>query len=116
MPIKYHVLNDLQMVIGDISVCDLRSRIDDAEIHAGIDGMVEENSMHGLADVVVATERETKVANATADMGSFEVLPYPRRSLDEVEGIIIVLFYTCSNRQDIGVKDNVQGIHAHLLR
>ena len=43
--------------------------------------------MHGLADVVVASERERQVADTTADVSSWEVLTYPLGGTDEVNSI-----------------------------
>lgn len=34
--------------------------------------------------------------------------------LHEVDGIRVVLFYTCANRKDIGVEDDVIGVEANF--
>ena len=77
--------------------------------------MVEENSMHGLADIVVATQGETQVADASADVGSGKVALNPSSRLDEVHGIVVVLFHARSDGQHIGVEDDVQRIHPYLF-
>ena len=69
--------------------------------------------MHGLADVVVATERERQIAHAAAYMGTGEVLPDPACGPYEVYGIVIMLLHACSNGKDIGVEDNVERVHAY---
>ena len=52
--------------------------------------------MHGLTDVVVATEREREVADTSADMRPWQVLLNPLGSTDEVGSISVVR-----------VKDNI---------
>ena len=41
-------------VRGYVGIADTRGRIHNAHIHARLDGMVEENSVHGFADIVIA--------------------------------------------------------------
>ena len=77
--------------------------------------MIEENSMHGLAYIVVATQGETQVADASADVGSGKVALNPSCRLDEVNGIVVVLFHACGDGQHIGVEDDVQRIHPYFF-
>ena len=77
--------------------------------------MIEEYRMQGLTDIVVSTEGEAQVTHTTAYMRTGKVLTYPRSSLDEVGCIAVVLLHTRSNGQYVGVDDDVQGVHAHLL-
>ena len=69
--------------------------------------------MHGLTDIVVATEGETQVTHTAADMGTRQVLSYPFRRTDEVGSIGIMLLHAGGNGKDIGVEDNIQWIHPH---
>ena len=109
------VLDNLQLVGGYIVVSNFRGGIDDAEVHTLLDGVVEEDGMHGLADVVVAAERERQVTDTAADVGAGQVLVYPTGSADEVGSIAVVLLHTRSNGQYIGVEDNIERIHANAL-
>ena len=71
--------------------------------------------MHGLADIVVTAERETQVTHTTADVSTRQILLNPFRSADKIDGVGIVLLHTRSNGQNIGVENDVERVHAHLL-
>ncbi len=43
--------------------------IDDAHIHANLNGMIEEDSMHRFAHRLIATERERQIGNTAGNMG-----------------------------------------------
>ena len=72
--------------------------------------------MHRLAYVVVAAEREREVAHTAADMRSGQVGADPLRSANEVERIIVVLAHAGSYGKHVRVEDDVERVHAHLLR
>ena len=114
--IEHHVLKNLELVGRNVAVSHLRSRIDDAEVHALAYGVIEEHGMHRLAYVVVATEREREVAHTTADMRSGQVRANPLRSANEVERIVVVLAHAGSYGKHVRVEDDVERVHAHLLR
>ena len=42
--------------------------VDDAHVHAGLDGVVEEHRVHRLAHRLVAAEREREVGDAAGDV------------------------------------------------
>ena len=71
--------------------------------------------MHGLADIVVTAERETQVTHTTADVCTGQILLNPFGSADKVDSLGIMLLHTRSNGQDIGVEDDVERVHTHLL-
>ena len=76
--------------------------------------MIEEHGMHGLADIVVATEREGQVADPTADMSTRQVLLDPSRCTDEIDSIVIVFFDTRCYRKNIRIENNIIRIETHL--
>ena len=56
--IEDHILDQLTQLGFDL-VIDLKlAGIDDAHIHARLDGMVEKHRVHGLAHRLIAAERE----------------------------------------------------------
>ena len=69
--------------------------------------------MHGLTDIVIATQGETQIAHSAADVCTGEVAPNPSRSLDEVNGVVIVFFHAGGNGQHVGVEDDVKRIHPY---
>ena len=77
----------LEMVFRNIGIENARGGVDDTEIHSVVDGMIQEHGVHRLADVVVAAERETEVAHATADVNRRQVVPYPFCGSDKVETV-----------------------------
>ena len=114
--VEHHVLKESEQIFRNVFISHLGRRIDDGKVHACTDGMIEENGVHRLADVIVATEGEREVRDATADVRPRQVLANPAGGPDEVEGIAVVLLHARCNGQDVGVEDNVMGIHAHLFR
>ena len=71
--------------------------------------------MHGLADIIVASESEREIAHATAHMGTGQVLADPGAGADEVGSIAVVLLNAGGDGQHIGVDDDVAGAETGLL-
>ena len=99
----------------DVVIDDHLPGIDDAHVHAGLDGVIQEHRMHGLAHRLVAAEREREVGDAAGDMRVRQVLADPARRLDEVDAVIIVLFEPGRDRKDIGIEDDVFGREVELV-
>src|SRR5436305_1321255 len=57
--------------------------VDDAHVEAGGDRVVEERGVHGLADDVVAAEREAEVRDPAARLGARAALLDQGQRLDE---------------------------------
>ena len=89
--------------------------VDDAHVHAGGDGVIEEGGVHGFADLVVAAEAEGDVGDAAGDFGVGEVGLDPARGVDEVQGVVVVLLHAGGDGEDVGVEDDVFGSHADLV-
>jgi hypothetical protein len=87
--------------------------VDDAHVHAGLDGVVEEGAVHRLAHGVVAAEAERDVGDAAADLGvRAGWMLDPARGLDEVDGVVVVLLDAGRDGEDVGVEDDVLGREA----
>ncbi len=71
--------------------------------------------MHRLAQIVVAAESERQIAHAAANVRPGQVLLYPFRGADEVEGVAVVLLHSGGNGQHVGVEDDVARIYAGLF-
>ncbi len=72
--------------------------------------------MHGLAQEIVATERERKVADATADVRSRKVSTYPSRGTDKVKCIGAVLGKSRTDGKYVGIEDDILRPDACFLR
>ena len=59
--IQDHVLAGLAQFGIDVVIDDHLPGIDDAHVHAGLDGVIQEHRMHRLAHRLVAAERERQV-------------------------------------------------------
>ena len=112
---QHDLLDDLELVLRYVAVHHLGRRIHDGEVHSMPACMIEEYRVHGLADIVVATEREGEVAHPTAHVGSGQVFLDPPHGTYEVCRIRIMLRHTCGHGQHVGVEDDVGGKESHLL-
>ena len=72
--VEHHVLAGLAQFRIEIVIDRHLPGIDDAHIHAGLDGVIEEHRMHRLAHALVAAERERQVRHAAGDMHVRQVL------------------------------------------
>ncbi len=78
--------------LGRDLVVDLElAGIDDAHVHAGLDGVIEEHRVHRLAHRLVAAEREGEVADAAGDLDAGAALLDLARRLDEIDAVVVVL-------------------------
>ena len=93
-----------------------RARIDDAHVHASIDGVEEEHAMHGLAHGVIAAEGEGEVGDAAGHMGMGQTRADFARRLNEVDAIIVMRLDARRDGEDIGIEDDVFRGKADLLR
>jgi hypothetical protein len=89
--------------------------VDDAHVHAGLDGVIEEHRVHRLAHRLVAAERERQVRDAAGDMRMRQVLLDLARRLDEIDAVVVVLLDAGRDREDVGVEDDVFRREADLL-
>ncbi len=81
--------------------------VDDAHIHAGADGVVEEGGMDGFADDVVAAEGEGDIADAAGDFAERQCLFDLACSLDEVEGVAIVFLDAGADGENVRIENDV---------
>ena len=71
--------------------------------------------MHSLPNPIVAAEGEGEVGYSSRCLTSRQVLLNPGYSLYEIYRIILVLLYTCCNREHIYIKNYVVWSKAALL-
>ncbi len=63
-PVQHHVLDPLPQVLGDVLVDRELAGVDDRHVQAGLDGVVQEDRVNGLAHRIVAPERERHVGKS----------------------------------------------------
>ena len=114
--LRIDVLARLAQLGIDVVIDGHLAGIDDAHVHAGLDGVIQEHRMHGLAHRLVAAERERQVRDAARDMRVRQVLADPARRLDEVDAVIVVLLDAGRDRKDIRIEDDVLRREIELAR
>src|SRR3546814_4993604 len=90
--------------------------VDDAHVHAGLDGVVEKHRMDRLANEIVAAERERYVRYAAGNLHVRQVLLDPARRLDEVDAVVVVFLDAGRDREDVRIVNDVFGRKADLDR
>ena len=77
--------------------------------------MIKEYSVHRLTDIIIATERERKVTDSSANMSTRKILFDPCGSFNEIYGIVIMFFDPCGYGKYIGVKNNIMRIKTYFI-
>ena len=91
----------------DVVVNGELAGIDDAHVHAGLDGVVEKHRMHRVAHRLVAAEGEGEVGDAAGDMHVRQLGLDAARRLDEIDAVIVVLLDAGGDGEDVGIEDDV---------
>mmetsp|Transcript_22181 Transcript_22181/g.87376 ORF Transcript_22181/g.87376 Transcript_22181/m.87376 type:complete len:833 (-) Transcript_22181:42-2540(-) len=112
---QHRVLQQRQEGGRDLVVDRQLAGADDADVHASLDGVVEEDAVHGLAERLVAAEGEAQVGEAAADVRAGQRGADLARGLDEGLGVAVVLLHAGGDREDVGVEDDVERRKARLL-
>ena len=113
--VQHHVLAGLAQLGLDRVVDRELAGVDDAHVHAGVDGVVEEDRVHRLAHRLVAAEGEGEVGDAAGDVDVRQGLDDAAGRLDEVDAVVVVLLDAGGDGEDVGVEDDVLGREADLL-
>ena len=113
--IEQHVFDALQQILGNFFVDRQLAGVDDAHIHAGANGVVQERRVHGFADDIVAAERERDVAHAAGNFAAGQFLFDSPRGFDEIQRVAVVLLDAGADGEDVRIENNVAGREADFL-
>ncbi len=113
--VEHHVLAGLAQLRLDRVVDGELAGIDDAHVHAALDGVVEEHGVHGLAHRLVAAEREGQVRHAARDVDMRQGRGDLAGRLDEVDAVIVVLLDAGRDGEDVRIEDDVLRRETGLL-
>ena len=113
--IEDHVLAGVAQLLRDLVVDLELAGIDDAHVHARLDGVIQEHRVHGLAHRLVAAEGEGEVADAARDLDVGAALLDLARRLDEVDAVVVVLLDAGGDGEDVGIEDDVLGREPDLV-
>ena len=105
--VQHHVFHALAQFRVQVVVHADHAGVDDAHGHAGLDGVVQEDGMDGFAGWIVAAETEGHVRYAARDLRVRQVFLDPARGVDEVDGVVVVLFDTGGDGKDIWIENDV---------
>ena len=115
-PVEDDILAGLAQLGIDLGIDRKLAGVDDAHIHAGRDGVIEKDRMHGLAHRLVAAKREGEIGNAAGNMDERKPLANLPRGLDEIDAVIVVFVDAGRDRENIRIEDDVLGRKSGLLR
>ena len=113
--VEHHVLASLAQFGIEIVIDRDLAGIDDAHVHAGLNRVIQEHRMHGLAHALIAAERERQIGDAAGDVHVRQILPDPARRLDEIDAVIVVLLHAGGDGEDVGIEDDVLRREADLV-
>ncbi len=108
-PVEHYVLAGLAQLGVEVVVDRHLPGIDDPHVHAGLDGVIEEHRMHGLAHRLVAAERERQVRDAAGHVHVRQVRPDPACRLDEGDAVAVVLLHSGRDGENVGIEHDVLG-------
>ena len=113
--VQHHVFDPFAQHRLELVVHAHHAGVDDAHVHAGLNGVVQEHGVNRLAHRVVAAKAEGHVGHAAADLGARQVGLDPARGFDEIHRVVVVLFNARGNGKNVGVKDDVFGRKTHFI-
>ncbi len=108
-PVEDDVLAKLAKLRLQVVIDAKLARIHDPHVHACLDGVVEEDRMHGLADRLIAAERKGQVRDAARDMHMRQFRADTAHRLDVGDGVIIMLLDPGRDRENVRIEDDVLG-------
>ena len=107
--VEENVLDALEQVGLDVLVHGELTGVDDSHVEAGTDRVVEERSVHRLADGVVSAKREGEVGDSSRDERAGTALLQERDRVDERLRERRVLLDSRGDGKDVRVEDDVLG-------
>ena len=118
--VEQHILDAFAQRRRNVLIDRELAGIDDAHVHARLDGVEQEHRMHRLAHRLVAAEREGEVRDAARDMRQRHFLADDPGRLDEGLAIFVMLFDAGGDREDVGIEDDVfrreaDLVHQHVI-
>ena len=113
--VQHHVFDAFAQFGIEVLIHAELTGIDDAHVHAGLDRVIQEHGVDRLAHRIVAAKRERHVRHAAAHLRVRQVFLDPARRVDEVDGVVVVLFDARRDREDVRVEDDVFRREAHFV-
>ena len=112
---KHEILDEFAQLRVNLSVDLEHPGIDDGHVEPRLDGVVEEDGVDGLADLVVAGEGERDVGQTARGAGTGAEAFNLCDGFDEIEGVAVMLRHARADGEDVGVENDVLRVHAGFL-
>ena len=113
--VEQHILDAFAQRRGNVLIDGKLAGIDDAHVHARLDGVEQEHRMHRLAHLLIAAEGEGEIRDAAGDMGMRILAADDLGRLDEGLAIFVMLFQAGGDGEDVGIEDDVFRREADLV-
>ena len=112
---QHEVFDEVAQLGVDFSVDLEHPGVDDRHVQSGLNRVVEEDGVDGLAHGVVAGKSEGHVRQATRRAGARAQAFDFRDGFDEIKRVTVVLLHPRADGQDVRIKDDVLRIDARLF-
>ncbi len=113
--VEHHVFHALAQLGVEVVVNAHLPGVDDAHVHPGGNGVIQEHGVDGLAHRLVAAEAETHVGHAARHLGTGQVLLDPARGVDEIDRVVVVLLDAGGDGENVGIENDVFRRKPHLI-
>ena len=114
--IEDYIFHAVPQLLRQVVIDGQLAGVDDAHVHARLDGVVEENGVDGLAHRVVAAEGEGDIGNTAGDQGVGQGAPDIPGGVDEIQAVAVMLRHAGGHGEDGRVEDDVLRREAGLFR
>ncbi len=105
--VEHHVFHRVTQLGRDLVVDLQLAGVDDTHRQAVADRIQQEHRVDRFTHRVVATERERHVGHAARGQRIRQLVADVGTGVDEIDGVVVVLFDTGGDREDVRVEDNV---------
>ena len=109
------ILDKLAQLGIDVVVQRKLAGIDDAHIHAGLDGVIQKHRVHRLAHPLVAAKGEREVRHAARHMHVRQLGLDAAGRVDIGARVVVMLLDAGGDGKDVRIEDDVFGREADLL-
>ena len=113
--VQDHVFHALTQVGFEFVVHAHHARIDNAHVHARLNGVVQKYGVNGFTHRVVAAKAKRHIGHTARYFGTWQILFDPTRGFNEIDGVVVVLFNAGSNGKNVGIENDVFGRKVHLV-
>ncbi len=105
--VEHYIFHGIAQLGRDLVVDLQLAGVDDTHAQAVADRIQQEHRVDRLTHRVVAAERERHVGDAARGQRVRQLVTDIGAGVDKVDGVVVVLFDTGGDREDVRVKDDV---------